>query len=61
MVEHYLILGTDEAYVEATELLTNRYGNTSTVPSAFMKKLNSWRKMSDMTPDGLRSIADFLQ
>ena len=61
VVEHYLLLGTDEAYVKARESLANRYGNTSTVSSAFMKKLNSWPKISDRNPGGLRSFADFLQ
>ncbi|XP_071498147.1 uncharacterized protein [Diadema antillarum] len=61
VVEHYLLLGTDEAYLKARESLANRYGNTSIVSSAFMKKLNSWPRISDRNPGGLRSFADFLQ
>ncbi|XP_063959911.1 uncharacterized protein LOC135155123 [Lytechinus pictus] len=61
VVEHYLLLGTDEAYLKARESLANRYGNTSVVSSAFMKKLDSWPRISDRDPSGLRSFADFLQ
>ena len=61
VVEHYLLLGTDEAYLKARHLLSRRYGSTSVVSAAFTKRLAEWPKISDRDAAGMRSFGDFLE
>ncbi|XP_030849142.1 uncharacterized protein LOC105439260 [Strongylocentrotus purpuratus] len=61
VVEHYILLGTDEAYFQATELLQKRYGSGSIISTAFSKKLSSWPRIFDKDPGGLRQFSDFLE
>ncbi len=35
-VEHYMLIGTEEAYQKARDVLADRYGNTSVISTAFV-------------------------
>ena len=61
VVEHYLLLGTDEAYLKARQLLGRRYGSPSIVSTAFTKRLAAWPRISDRDPAGMTTFADFLE
>ncbi|XP_038055409.1 uncharacterized protein LOC119727556 [Patiria miniata] len=37
LVEHYMLIGTEEAYTQARKVLNERYGNSSVVSTAFIK------------------------
>ena len=60
LVEHYLLIGTEEAYTKAKSLLSERYGNNSVVSTAFTRKLQQWPKLAPKYSSGLRDFADFL-
>lgn len=60
LVEHYMLIGTDEAYVKARDVLAERYGNSSVVSTAFINKLHQWPKISPRDAQGLRQFSDFL-
>ncbi|KAK3730393.1 hypothetical protein QZH41_015611, partial [Actinostola sp. cb2023] len=45
VVEHYLLIGTEDAYVKAKSVLRERYGNPNVVSSAFLSKLDKWPKI----------------
>ncbi|XP_030855283.1 uncharacterized protein LOC100892674 [Strongylocentrotus purpuratus] len=60
LVQHYLLLGTEDAYHKACGALAERYGSQSVVSTAFTKKLNSWPRISNQDSTGLRDFADFL-
>ena len=60
VVEHYLLLGTDDAYKRAKELLAERYGNSSVISSAFTTKLELWPRIGTKDPAALREFSDFL-
>ena len=59
VVEHYLLLGTDDAYKQAKKLLGERYGNSSVVSSAFTK-LEQWPRIDAKDAASLREFSDFL-
>ncbi|XP_063969426.1 uncharacterized protein LOC135157513 [Lytechinus pictus] len=61
IVEHFILLGTEEAYFQAMELLQKRYGSGSVISAAFSNKLTSWPRIFDKDPAGLRKFADFLE
>ncbi|XP_041461230.1 uncharacterized protein LOC121412484 [Lytechinus variegatus] len=61
IVEHFILLGTEEAYLQAMELLQKRYGSGSVISAAFSNKLTSWPRIFDKDPAGLRKFADFLE
>ncbi len=60
LVEHYMLIGTDVAYVKARDVLAERYGNSSVVSTAFINKLRQWPKISPRDAQGLRQFSDFL-
>ena len=39
VVEHYLLIGTEDAYQKARYVLQERYGNCNVVSTAFINKL----------------------
>ena len=60
VVEHYLLIGTENAYVEAKSVLQERYGNSNVVSTAFLNKLDKWPKVGPRDASGLREFSDFL-
>ena len=60
VVEHYLLIGTEDAYVKAKSVLQERYGNSSVVSTAFLNKLEKWPKVGPKDANGLRELSDFL-
>lgn len=60
VVEHYLLIGTENAYVEAKSVLQERYGNSNVVSSAFLNKLEKWPKIGPRDAKSLREFSDFL-
>ena len=60
VVDYYMLIGTNQAYQEARELLHERYGNENVVSTAFISKLNSWPKVNAKDPNCLRMFSDFL-
>ncbi|KAK3754726.1 hypothetical protein QZH41_007045 [Actinostola sp. cb2023] len=60
VVEHYLLIGTEDAYVKAKSVLRERYGNPNVVSSAFLSKLDKWPKIAPRDSGGLREFSDFL-
>ena len=60
VVEHYLLIGTEDAYAKAKSVLHERYGNPNVVSSAFLSKLDKWPKINPRDSGGLREFSDFL-
>lgn len=60
-VEGFLLVGTDEAYDTAWEVLENRFGDPFTIGKCFRDKLHSWPKISLKYGNELREFADFLK
>lgn len=60
-VEGFLLVGTDEAYDSAWQLLEKRFGDPFTIGKCFRDKLQSWPKISSKDRCELREFADFLK
>ncbi|KAL6472372.1 hypothetical protein MHYP_G00185600 [Metynnis hypsauchen] len=60
-IESYFLVGTEEAYYSAWEILEERYGNSFVVAKAFRDRLNSWIKIGPKDSVELREFADFLR
>ena len=45
VVEHYLLIGTDDACRKAKALLHKRYKNCNVISTAFIEKLEKWPKL----------------
>ena len=58
VVEHHLLIGTEDAYQKARSVLLERYGNCNVVSTTFFNKLESWPKIGPK--DALREFSDFL-
>ncbi|XP_071784536.1 uncharacterized protein [Asterias amurensis] len=60
VVEHYMLIGTEEAYQKARDVLADRYGNTSVISCAFTTKLEKWSRIPPRDAVALRDFSDFL-
>ena len=60
VVDYYILIGTNEAYHKARQLLHERYGNQNVVSTAFINKLDSWPKVNPRDPYSIRVFSDFL-
>ena len=60
VVEHYLLIGTEDAYQKARSVLQERYGNCNAVSTAFIHKLESWPKIGPKDAVAFREFSDFL-
>ena len=60
VVEHYLLLGTEDAYQRARSLLHERYGNCNVISTSFLDKLEKWPKIGIKDSLSLREFSDFL-
>ena len=59
-MEHYLLIGTEDAYQKARSVLQERYGNCNVVSTAFINKLESWPKIGPKDAVALREFSNFL-
>lgn len=60
VVEHFLLIGTEDAYQKARSVLQERYGNSNVVSTAFIDKLQNWPKIGPKDAIALREFSDFL-
>ena len=60
VVEHYLLIGTEDAYQKARSELQERYGNSNVVSTAFINKLEKWPKIGAKDAIALREFSDLL-
>jgi len=60
VVEHYLLIGTEDAYQRARSVLQERYGNCNVVSTAFINKLENWPKIGPKDASALREFSDML-
>ena len=58
VVEHYLLIGTEDAYQKARPVLQERYGNCNVVGTDFINQLEKWPKIIAKEASGLRKISD---
>ena len=59
-VEHYVLIGTEDAYQKARSVLQEGYGNCNVVSSAFSNKVEKWPKIIPKDSSGLREFSDLL-
>ena len=59
-VEHFLLIGTENAYHSAKVLLYERYGNFNVVSSTLNGRLDAWPSIGARNADALRDFSDFL-
>ena len=60
IVEHCLLIGTEDAYQKARSVLQERYGNYNLVSTTFINQLEKWRKIIARDASGLREFSDQL-
>ena len=60
-VSGYCILKSEQAFVEAMATLDSDYGSTFLAAQAFLRKLNSWPKVSANDPKALKRLTNFLK
>ena len=60
VIEHYLLIGTEDAYQKARSVLQERYGNCNVVSTAFINQLEKWPKIIPRDASGLREFSDLL-
>ena len=58
VVEHNLLIGTEDAYQKARPVLQGRYGNCNVVGTDFINQLEKWPKIIAKDASGLRKISD---
>lgn len=59
--EGFFLLGTEEAYDSAWQLLERRFGDPFVIGKSFRDKLHGWPKLSSKDGCELREFADFLK
>lgn len=59
-VEHYLLIGTEDAYQKAKSILQERCGNCIVVSMAVISKLEKWPKIGPKDAVATREFSDFL-
>ena len=60
VVEHYLLIGTEDAYQKARSVLQERYGNCNVLIAAFINKLEKWPKIGPNNASAFREFSDLL-
>nr|XP_054755514.1 uncharacterized protein LOC129261479 [Lytechinus pictus] len=60
VVQHLMLIGSEDGYESAMSLISERYGNPSIVSTAYMNKLAAWPKIGPKDCNGLMEFADFL-
>ncbi|XP_067332746.1 uncharacterized protein [Channa argus] len=60
-IESYFLLGTDQAYHAAWNILEERYGSSFVIAKAFRDKLALWPKIGHKDCFELREFVDFLR
>ena len=59
-ISGFLALDTEDAYYQAKETLTSRFGSPFLVSDAYRRRINEWPKIPPHDGPGLRRFADFL-
>ena len=60
IVEHCLLIGTEDAYQKSRSVLQERYGNCNLVSTTFINQLEKWPKIIPKDASGLREFSDLL-
>jgi hypothetical protein len=60
VIDGYMLMDGEDAYLKAKEMLSKRYGDPFAVASAFRKKLESWPQIPPQDGLVLRRYADYL-
>lgn len=60
VVEHFVLIGSEDAYKSAKTLLHERYGNNNVVSSSLIGKLETWPSIGIKDAEALRDFSDFL-
>ena len=60
VVEHYLLIGTEDAYQKARSVLQERYGRCNVLIAAFINKLDKWPKIGPKDASVFREFSDML-
>ena len=59
-MEHYLLIGTEDAYQKARFVLQERHGNCNVVSTAFINKLDKWPEIGPKDTSALREFSGML-
>ena len=59
-MEHYLLIGTEDAYQKAKFVLQKPYGNCNVVSTEFINKLEKWPNIGPKDASALREFLDML-
>nr|XP_054759571.1 uncharacterized protein LOC129265622 [Lytechinus pictus] len=60
VVQHFMLIGSEDGYERVMSVISERYGNPSIVSTAYMNKLAAWPKIGPKDCNGLMEFADFL-
>ncbi len=60
VVNGFMLLDGDDAYLKAKEMLAKRFGDPFVVATSFRKRLDDWKPIAFNDAIGLRKYADFL-
>lgn len=60
-LEGYFLIGSEDSYDSAWNMLDERYGESFVIAKAFRDKLHSWPKITGKDSLDLRKFVDFLQ
>ena len=59
-VKGFVTLNTDDGYIEAKKLLTERFGNPYKVAERYKPQLREWPRVRDGDSTGIQDLSDFL-
>ncbi len=60
-IQGYLLLNTENAYTEAKQLLTERYGNPVVIMHSYKTRLDKWPSLKNAKGGELQKFLDFLK
>ena len=60
IVEHFLLIGSEDAYKSSKAILHERYGNNNVISATLISKLEEWPCVGTRNADALRDFSDFL-
>lgn len=60
LVDGFLLLDSEDAYLRAKEMLAKRFGDPFAVAASYRQKIESWSKIPANDGHGLRRFSDFL-
>ena len=60
-IESCFLVPNEKSYIEAWKILTERFGNSVLVTTAFRNKIDGWPRVGDRDKRALQSFSDFLK